>query len=278
MGKVTLIALPYDSGKFNERMGRGPVELIESRLPDRLREKGHDVDVVSVRLPDGFQTEASALVELQKLGTAAVRDVITRHRRPLLLSGNCGPAALSALSALGPEETGVIWFDAHGDFNTPETSASGFLDGMSLALTTGHCWPALVKRFDSFVSTPERNVLLVGARDLDKTESRLLGNSAITQIKPVELNHLEEAMQVLTRHVQQFYVHVDVDVLDKSEGRANSYACNGGLSAGDLCAALQLIRRSGAIVVSSITAYDPASDHDGRIRAVIDGVAAILIA
>jgi arginase len=278
MGKVTLIALPYDSGRFNERMGRGPVELIESRIPDRLREQGHDVEVVSLRLPDGFQTEASALVELQKLGTAAVRNVITSNRRPLLLSGNCGPAALSALSALGPEKTGVIWFDAHGDFNTPETSASGFLDGMSLALATGRCWPALVKRFDGFVATPERNVLLVGARDFDKAESRLLGNSAITQIRPIELNRLEEAMQTLTRHVQTFYVHVDVDVLDESEGRANSYACSGGLSAGDLCAALQLIRRFGNILVSSITAYDPASDHGGGIRSAIDGVAAILIA
>ena len=276
MGKISLIALPYDSGRFNERMGCGPLELIERGLPDRLREHEHDVDVVTLRISDSFHTEASALVELQKLGSAAVRATITRQRRPLLLSGNCGSAALSALSAVGPEGIGVIWFDAHADFNTPETSASGFLDGMSLSLVTGQCWPLLIERFDSLAPIPETNVLLVGARDFDKAEKALLRNSAITQLGPAELNKLEQALRSLTGRVRQFYVHVDVDVLDESEGRANSYACAEGLSADNLCAALDLIRRSGQIIASSITAYDPACDSDGRIRGVIDRVTAIL--
>lgn len=60
MGNITLIALPYDSGRFNERMGRGPFELVEGGLGDRLREYEHDINVLTIRLPDRFHIEASA--------------------------------------------------------------------------------------------------------------------------------------------------------------------------------------------------------------------------
>lgn len=156
MGKIILVALPYDSGRFDERMGRGPLHLLESGLAEDLRAQQHDVEVVTIRLAEGFQAEGAALPALQKLAAGAVRESLARDRRPIILSGNCGPAALSAACALGPRTTGVIWFDAHADFNTPETSASGFLDGMSLSILTGHCWPALAERFDGFEPIPEK--------------------------------------------------------------------------------------------------------------------------
>jgi arginase len=87
---------------------------------------------------------------LQNLAVPVVREAIDKESRVLILSGNCGPAALSAVGTLNPQTTGVVWFDAHGDFNTPNTSASGFLDGMSLAVLTRRCWPALAARFVGF--------------------------------------------------------------------------------------------------------------------------------
>src|SRR3712207_5047701 len=143
MSPVSLIELPYDSGRFNLRMGRGPRALLERGLAEYLRDHGFDVEVVTIPLREKFHTEASALVELQRGAIAAIRASRARGARPILLSGNCGPAALSAAAALGPASTGVIWFDAHADFNTPETSTSGFLDGMGLATLTGACWRKL---------------------------------------------------------------------------------------------------------------------------------------
>ena len=272
MGKVTLVALPYDSAKFDERMGRGPLHLLRSGLAEDLRTRQHEVELVTIRLSERFHTEGSALVELQTLATGAIRESLADKGRAIILSGNCGPAALSAVCALGPQTTGVIWFDAHGDFNTPATSASAFLDGMALAILTGHCWPALAERFDGFEPVAEENVLLVGPRNLDPREAAGLSQSAITYITPARLDMLERALEGLLDRVAQFYIHVDVDVLDETEGRANSYACGGGLSAQDLYSALALIQRHGRTKVSAITSYEPACDHEGRVRSVIGKV------
>ena len=276
MGGTTLIALPYDSGRFDERMGRGPRHLLGSGLKEHLHAVDPDLEVVAISLPENFYAEGAALVALQNLAVEAIRQSLARNRRILILSGNCGPAALSATAALGPHKTGVIWFDAHADFNTPETSASGFLDGMSLAILTGRCWPSLVPRLAGFASVPEENIILIGARDFDASEAAALDRSAITQVTRAKLGELGEAVAALSERVENLYVHLDVDVLDTSEGCANSYASSGGLSAEELYAALHLIQRSGPIRIAGITSYDPACDRDGRIRAIVDKTATIL--
>jgi hypothetical protein len=74
MGSISLIQLPYDSGRFGERMGRGPIALIESGLVEHLRSLGNEVDVASVRLSEGLHSEANALVELQQLTVPLLRD------------------------------------------------------------------------------------------------------------------------------------------------------------------------------------------------------------
>jgi arginase family enzyme len=164
------------------------------------------------RLPENFYAEAAALVALQNLAVEAIRESLARNRRVLILSGNCGPAALSAAAALNPETTGVIWFDAHADLNIPETSASGFLDGMALSVLTGRCWPGLAARFTGFKPIPDGNVVLIGARDFDPAEATALSQSEITRIGP-GLEGLEQAVEGLSARVENFYVHLDVDVL-----------------------------------------------------------------
>lgn len=277
MANISLIALPYDSGRWNERMGRGPNDLLENGLIEHLRSQQHEIEVRTVRLSETFHSEGQGLVELQNLAIPIVRDGIVNERRVLILSGNCGPATVSAVSALNPQTTGVVWFDAHGDFNTPITSASGFLDGMSLAILTGRCWPALAARFAGFEPVPEANIILVGARDLDSPEATALSQSAITTIAPTKMDALARAVEALSERVENIYVHLDVDVLDNSEGSANSYASAGGLSAQQLYAALELLKRSGQVRVAGITSYDPTCDSRGKVRAIIENAAAILV-
>ena len=277
MSKVALIQLPYDSGHFEARMGRGPRALLEGGLADALRKAGHAVEIASVRLPEGFHAEGRALVELQRGAVAQVREALQRDARPLLLSGNCGTAALTALAALGTTTTGVIWFDAHGDFNTPETSGSGFLDGMCLAIATGQCWLKLAQRLESFAPIPMEHVVQIGVRDLDAEEARQLERSGITRIASRELARLPEAVQQLSARVAQVYVHLDADVLDTSEGRANSYASTGGLRADELYAAIKLIGATTRIAAASIASYDPEADCDGRIGGVLREAAVLLL-
>ena len=268
MRQVALIQLPYDSGQLNARMGAGPAALIAHGLADELG-TSCEVETVEIDLPDGFHTEAHALVELQRRATIAARNAIARNARPIFLSGNCGSAALSATAALDRATTGVVWFDAHADFNTPETSPSGFLDGMSLAILTGYCWRNLAARFENFTPTLEDRIIQIGVRHIDAEERSVLESTRITRIASDELDRLPAALNQLTRKTRQFYLHLDADVLDISEGSANSYACSGGLTENDLSQTLELIRSRAEIHAASITSYDPASDADGRVAQIL---------
>jgi len=274
MGSISLIQLPYDSGRFGERMGRGPIALLDSGLAEHLRSVGNEVDVASVRLSEGLHTETNALVELQGLAVLLIRDAIERQARPIILSGNCGTAALSAMAALDPRSTGIIWFDAHADFNTPETSPSGFLDGMGLAILTGRCWRRLAERFESFQPVLDSQVIQIGVREKDPPEVQLLQESGIKQIPTVALAELPEVLRQLGTNT--VYVHVDLDVIDTSEGRANGWACGGGLSLNQLRDALELIGCRASIVAGAVTCYDPAVDADGRIGRAIPRIVELL--
>jgi arginase len=274
MGSISLIQLPYDSGRFGERMGRGPIALLDSGLAEHLRSVGNEVDVASVRLSEGLHTETNALVELQGLAVPLIRDAIERQARPIILSGNCGTAALSAMAALDPRSTGIIWFDAHADFNTPETSPSGFLDGMGLAILTGRCWRRLAERFESFQPVLDSQVIQIGVREKDPPELQLLQESGIKQIPTVALAELPEVLRQLGTNT--VYVHVDLDVIDTSEGRANGWACGGGLSLNQLRDALELIGCRASIVAGAVTCYDPAVDADGRIGRAIPRIVELL--
>jgi arginase len=274
MGSISLIQLPYDSGRFGERMGRGPIALLDSGLAEHLRSVGNEVDVASVRLSEGLHSETNALVELQGLAVPLIRDAIERQARPIILSGNCGTAALSAMAALDPRSTGIIWFDAHADFNTPETSPSGFLDGMGLAILTGRCWRRLAERFESFQPVLDSQVIQIGVREKDPPEVQLLQESGIKQIPTVALAELPEVLRQLGTNT--VYVHVDLDVIDTSEGRANGWACGGGLSLNQLRDALELIGCRASIVAGAVTCYDPAVDADGRIGRAIPRIVELL--
>src|SRR4026207_1988156 len=97
MGSISLIQLPYDSGRFGERMGRGPIALLDSGLAEHLRSVGNEVDVASVRLSEGLHSETNALVELQGLAVPLIRDAIERQARPTILRGDWGVGCLSDL-------------------------------------------------------------------------------------------------------------------------------------------------------------------------------------
>src|SRR5436853_5786786 len=217
MQPITLIQIPYDSGHLSVRMGTGPYALTARGLGDQSRLRA-DFETVAVHLPEGFHTEMSALIHLQHAATTAARDAIRRGRRPIFLSGNCGPAALSAIGALGANQTSIIWFDAHADCNTPETSPSGFLDGMCVALLTGQCWRKVADRLDNVRPVPCDQIIQIGVRHLDPEEKALLESLMITQINSDQLDRLPDAIGRATRRSKSCYVQLDADVLEFAEG------------------------------------------------------------
>ena len=256
---IQLLAVPYDSGNRGARMGAGPEALLDAGLERALRENGHTVHTKVAELAAGsWQAEIQTSFDLMRMLSHAVREARNAGRFPIVLAGNCS-TAVGTLAGL-PEGTGVAWFDAHGDFNTPETTTSGFLDGTAVAIITGRCWKQLAATV-GFRPVPDERVFLVGTRDLDPLEGKMLSDSSIEVIEPEKIRTgLARALNAVGQHVEQIYVHLDLDVLDSSVAAANSYALAGGLTLEDIEYALSEIARELRIIAVTLSAYDPAAD------------------
>jgi len=267
--RLTVFQVPYDSGRYAERMGRGPLHLVERGLLRTLEAQGHDVELVPLRLPDGFITEAGAAVGLQRQLAQAAGQARTARRLPIVLAGNCN-ATLGVLAAAHaetpPHATGLLWLDAHADFNTAETSRSGFFDGMALAMITGGVWQELAATVPGFRPLSERDVILVGARHFDPAEEQRLDSSQITCLAAGDVpGALVPALVSLRQRVPRVHLHIDLDVLDPSVGRANAFAVPGGLLLAQTEAVIAAAGEHLQIAGVTFSAYDPEQDPEGRI-------------
>jgi arginase len=263
---VHVLAVPYDSAHHARRMGAGPQHLLTHGLLDRLGESGHDVELSELTPSAGsWVAEIGTAFDLDRQLASAVSATIARSAFPLVLSGNC-IAGVGTIGGLGAGRTGVLWFDAHGDFNTPESTVGGFLDGMALATVVGRCWTSLASGVPGFTPVAEENVVLVGARDLDPAESDLLAASGIVHLHVEDAaERLDIELERLAKAVDRLYIHVDLDVLDASEGRVNAYSGGQGLSRSELLEAIHTAGRRCRVAAGALTAYDPGYDSDGRV-------------
>jgi arginase len=139
---------------------------------------------------------------------------------------------------------------------------------MALAILTGRCWGTLAKKVSGFEPVSETRVALVGARDLDKQEADALAASRIRRIG-ADLSGLDTVFP----EGSPVWLHVDLDVLDIAEGRANQFATTGGVTIAQLVDAVRRLATRLSVVGAAFTAYDPAADADGRVS-----VAALTIA
>jgi arginase len=275
--KIQLLSVPYDSGVRNVRMGAGPA-LLKGVLRNHLVAAGHHVELQEVVAPESaVPAEIATAFAINTALADEVRDAAATGRLPVVLSGSCY-AALGIVAGLAPRRPGVVWFDSHADLNTPDTTLSGFLDGMALAMLTGRCWEQLTSGIGGFRAVPSEAVLLVGARAFDDLEYAELKRSAIQLIAPAQIrSELPEALGPLRDRVQDVYLHIDLDVLDPAHVRANALAAPGGLSRHELTAAMRCICRTVPVRALSLTAYDPGFDPAGEIgRTCCDILDAVL--
>lgn len=268
---IQLLLVPFDSGNRSARMGAGPERLLDVGLERALRESGHNVHTRIAQLAsESWQAEIQTSFELMRMLSTAVREAQVARRFPIILAGNCS-TAVGTVAGLGAQSTGVAWFDAHGDFNTPETTSSGFLDGTAVAIITGRCWTQLAATVPGFTPVADERVCLIGTRDLDSLEGALLDESGVEVVEPRHLRSaLPTALKSVREHVDTIYVHLDLDVLDSDVAHANSYARSGGLTLEDTEYALSEIARVFRIGAVTLSAYDPAGDtSDHAAKAAI---------
>jgi arginase len=275
--RLRLISHPFHNGLEGVDMGAGPLRLLaDAELSADLEAQGWVVESQTVETPDADDPEIVRIAEADRRLARVVRATVEEGEFPLVLAGNCNSCLGTAagLGHAGTEPLGVVWFDAHADFDTPERSL-GFFDGMGLAILTGNGWELLRGTIDGFQPVDERDVVLAGVRDLEEHQRPPLERSAVSVIpgRAAAGPAYGAALEALGERVARAYLHVDLDVLDPSEGRANRFAADGGLTVAELEGAIALAFDQFHVAAAAITAYDPALDTDGRMA----GAAAAVI-
>jgi arginase len=226
----------------------------------QLRTPGLPVDEVNAPpLAHGDQIEGIA--PLHRGLSDLVYDAVSRGCRPVSLCGDCCSAVgvLAGLQRAGLSPT-LLWFDAHGDFNTWETTPSGFLGGMPLAMIVGRGDRRLADA-TALKSLSEHQVILTDARDLDPGEREALDRSAVRVLRDVRL--LEDSMLA-----GPLWVHFDTDVIDPAESPAQNYRAPGGPSAAVLAGVFARLASTGRVAAVSVSTWNPALDEDGRTQRV----------
>jgi arginase len=274
---ITIIGVPYDLDQPYTGKGKAPDALLDRGLARRLGELGYTTVLAEmVDLPDSDEPPLTRIGRLMtKVGYEVARSRAAGFF-PLIVGGDC-LVALGALSGLlDPLNTAVAWLDAHGDFNTPETTISGYLGGMPLACAVGRGLSELREQCKLATPVPERNVALIGVRDLDVAEEQLLLESSVALVRGPELERdpaaLDRALHGLSR-LPQLYLHVDIDVLDPTEAPGVDYPVAGGLRLDELTRIVQRTVGLDNIAALAITAVNP--EHDIDERTVVAALAVI---
>jgi arginase len=265
--ELRLIASPYHDGLESVDRGRGPTRLLDAaRASGALAAVERPVSVEIIGPVDPASPEVARVFALNRRLGERVQSAVADGAFPLVLAGDCN-SCLGTVAGCGTDALGVVWFDAHADFDTPDDSLSGSLDGMGLAMLTGRGWQTLRDTVLDLAPIDEDHVVLAAVRDLEPAQRHRLRASRIRSLEGNNFSEAEfrAALDDLHDRAGRVYLHIDLDSLDPSEGTANQYSAPGGLSCAQLLARVADVFGRFDVVAASITAYNPDSDVDGRM-------------
>jgi arginase len=205
--------------------------------------------VNKMALPDGTQQQRMSI--LHQILSDWVNTTVRNGHRPISFAGDCC-TTIPVMAGLQRADVDpfLIWFDAHGDFNTWETTPSGFLGGMPLAMLVGRGEQRMVAAVE-MRTLDENQVLLTDGRDLDPEESLAIRDSSI--------HHLLNVRDVLHFDLpdRPLYVHFDTDVLNPDIAPAQNYPAHGGPSITDMEEVFHYLASSGKVVAVSLSSWNP---------------------
>jgi len=267
--KIALILVPFHLSKEKIGMGMGPIRYIEAGIDQNLKDQGYEVMVKKIKLLKQYKDEVRTIAVLNNSLGKVVKRVLRDGFFPFILGGNCN-TCLGILAGFDEPKPGIIWFDAHGDFNTPKTTPSGFFDGMGLAIATGQCYQDIYSIIENMRPIKESQTLHIGARDLDPEELELLESTEVLMVNANTLkktgivNGLLPKLTELYSQTQEVYLHIDIDVIDPSEAPGVDFPAPEGLFLSEMEEAIKLISENLQIKAAALTAYNPEKDVDNK--------------
>lgn len=290
---VEVIGVPMDLGADRRGVDMGPSAIRYGGLADELERigltclDGGDLPVPrpEERDPDGtdhgdrakYFEETQAVCE--RLADR-VSEAVAADRFPLVLGGDHS-IGIGTANGLADERVGILWVDAHADFNTPETTPSGNVHGMPLAAILGE-GPFANLPWAHAPSIDAANVSLVGVRSVDPSEREALAASDATAYTMSDIDDtgitevMEQALETATDGVDRLYVSFDLDVLDPTEAPGVGTPVRGGISYREAHAAMEVLHRKGGDVLSALELVEvnPVLDRENRTAELAGELAA----
>lgn len=265
---IDVIVAPFHAGVRDSRVGKGPYRLLERGLADAVRCSARDVVVIEIEPVDAFEGEIGRTFEVKRRVAAAVSAATANGRFPLVLAGNCN-TSVGVHAGLGDPGIGIVWFDAHPDFNTPDEVTGGYFDGMGVATLAGQCWRSLARSIPGHEPINLSQFVYCGIRDFEPGQREKVEAYGIQSVyggrgKIDFAEALGARLQTLPARV---LIHLDLDCLDTSVGQANDYAAAGGLSVDQLLECMTRIANSKIPAAMTIASYDPNLPGNGAIAA-----------
>ena len=286
MERVAVVGVPMDLGANRRGVDMGPSALRYARLLEQLEDLGYtveDLGDVPVSLARASRRRGRGLAYLEEIRAAAL---VLKERLaalpegvfPIVLGGDHSLSMGSVAGAARGRRVGVVWVDAHADFNTPETSPSGNVHGMPLAVLSGLGHPRLT---EVFRAVDPKDVVLVGVRSLDPGEKRLLKEAGVRVYTMHEVDRLGVARiaEEVLKHLHGLPLHVslDADVLDPTLAPGVGTPVPGGLTYREAHLLMEILAESGRVQSLDLVEVNPILDERNRTAEMLVGLALSLL-
>ena len=286
MERVAVVGVPMDLGANRRGVDMGPSALRYARLLEQLEDLGYtveDLGDVPVSLARASRRRGRGLAYLEEIRAAAL---VLKERLaalpegvfPIVLGGDHSLSMGSVAGAARGRRVGVVWVDAHADFNTPETSPSGNVHGMPLAVLSGLGHPRLT---EVFRAVDPKDVVLVGVRSLDPGEKRLLKEAGVRVYTMHEVDRLgvDRIAEEVLKHLQGLPLHVslDADVLDPTLAPGVGTPVPGGLTYREAHLLMEILAESGRVQSLDLVEVNPILDERNRTAEMLVGLALSLL-
>ncbi len=288
---VHVIGVPLDHGAGRRGVGMGPTAIRIAGLHRRLTRLGYDIHEhgdVTVSIPETLNSGDEHAKYLPVVTEACdqlamhVKSSLEQGGLPLIIGGDHS-LAIGSISGVAhhlvdskklPEteapKVGVLWFDAHSDMNTPETSPSGNIHGMPIACLLGRGPESLCTiGYPGPKLSPSR-IVQVGLRDLDRTEKQLVRDSGVHAFTMADIDRrgiadvVTEAIELATRDVDILHVSFDIDVLDPSVAPGTGTPVHGGFSYREAHLSLEMVAECGRLGSFELVEVNPVLDHGNK--------------
>ncbi|WP_322510731.1 arginase [Chloroflexus sp.] len=276
--RIAVLGVPIDLGAGRRGVDMGPSAIRYAGLSRRLSDLGHQVfdfgnlvtpmvETTPLPPPDARLRYLEPIADVCQRLAELVSDIVEQAMLPLILGGDHSLAIGSASGSARGRRLGLIWIDAHADFNDEHTTPSGNIHGMPLAALTGRGHPLLTGLAGRVPAFDPARVVLIAVRDLDPLEREALRASAVTVFTMHEIDRrgmaavMEQALTIATRGTDGFHLSFDLDVLDPREAPGVGTPVSGGISAREAHLAMELIAESDGLRSLDIVEVNPILDE-----------------